>query len=56
MYKLYFDTEDDAKKFIEEINGLGYEWHPVTLTQDGDLMFEASKTVFKKIEKHYFES
>ena len=56
MYKMYFDSEEDARAFVEEINGLGYEWHPVTLTQDGDLTFEASKTVFKEIEKRYFES
>ena len=54
MYKLYFDTEESAKEFIEEINNLGYEWQPVTLTQECALKFEASKKESEKIEKHYF--
>lgn len=56
MYKLYFDTEENAKKFVEEINGLGYEWQPATLTQECALKFEATPKVFEDIEKQYFES
>lgn len=54
MYKLYFDDVESANEFIEEINNLGYEWQPATLTQECALKFEAKETEFKKIEKYYF--
>lgn len=63
-YKLFFETEEKAKAFIEEINGLGYEWNPVRLYrpekgiyQDAYcLEFNAMPKVFKDIERYYFGS
>lgn len=31
MHELFFRDEEQANTFIEEVNGLGYEWHPVHL-------------------------
>lgn len=61
-YKLYFETEEKAKTFIDEINGLGYEWNPVRLYRPKTGMyqdswcikFDATAESFRKIEKAYF--
>lgn len=61
-YKLYFETEEKAKAFIEEINNLGYEWNPARLYQPEKGMyqdswcieFNATAKAFKDIERYYF--
>lgn len=62
MCRLYFETEEKAKVFIEEINNLGYEWNPVRLYRPKKgiyqdswcIEFDATAKAFKDIEKHYF--
>lgn len=61
-YKLFFETEEKAKAFIEEINNLGYEWNPARLYQPKTGMyqdswcieFDATAKAFKDIERYYF--
>ena len=31
MHELFFNSEEQAHTFIEEVSSLGYEWHPVHL-------------------------
>lgn len=55
MYTIKFRNTEDAQQFIEYVNGLGCEWHPVHLDNDGKLYFECSESVFnREIRDAYF--
>lgn len=55
MYTIKFRCIEDAQRFIEYVNGLGCEWHPVHVDNNGELSFECSKSVYdKEIRDAYF--